>query len=245
MKRLRLERPSRFVLLIVAACVAVLSIVAASVLATTSTGAFRSPDAGSASCRAGFKPAVIGGNFKCLHAGRSCAARYQNAYRKYGFTCVSGHLRKTSVVRATPPATSPPPLPPAPPPPLSAQPGHYEGSTSQLTTFAFDVTASGGGVTNLITGQVNQGCTPHFSLYGGVIDLGTYEISIATDGSFALSYSSGGTVGSSPVTGHTSITGHMSGATAIGTLEETTNFTYEGVAYACGSGRQTWTVTRT
>jgi len=223
----------------------VLSTVAANGLATT-TGALRAPDAGSASCAVGFKPAIIGGNFKCLRAGQSCARRYQKAYRKYGFRCLSGRLRTASAVSVIPPPPpSPPPTPPPPPPAPPAQPGHYKGTTSQLTTFEFDVTASGSGVTNLVTGQVNQGCTPHFSLYGGEINLGTYLISIAPDGSFALSYSSGGTVGSIPATGSTSITGHISGATAVGTLEETTSFTYNGVAYSCESGRQTWTVTRT
>ncbi len=115
-----------------------------------------------------------------------------------------------------------------------------------MTTFEFDVVSNGSGVANLVSGQVNQGCTPAFHLYGGQISLGTYVIPVAADGSFGVSWSSGGTVGSVAATGHTSITGHLSGATAVGNLEETTNFTWtNGVAYACGSGLQTWTATRT
>ena len=58
----------------------------------------------SAACRVGTKRAIIGGKVKCLRAGQSCTARYQTAYKRYGFTCVKGHLRK----RAAPP-TAPPP----------------------------------------------------------------------------------------------------------------------------------------
>jgi hypothetical protein len=107
------------------------------------------------------------------------------------------------------------------------------------------VTADGRGIAHLVTGQVNQGCTPGGSLYGGQINLGTYVIPIASDGSFTLTYSGTGTVGSNPATGRTSITGHMTGSTAAGTLEENTSFTADGVAYSCGSGLQTWTVSRT
>jgi hypothetical protein len=246
MKRPERVRLSRFALLVVVACVAVLSSVAASAFAMTSTGGLRSPDARSASCRTGFKPAIIGGSFKCLKAGRSCTARYQKAYRKYGFHCLNGRLRKGSGVSApalAPPPPAPPPPAPTPPP---ATPGHYKGLTSQMTTFEFDVTLNGRGVANLVTGQVNQGCTPAFHLWGGQINLGSYVIPIANDGSFAVSWSGSGTVGSAPATGRTSITGHLSGATAVGNLEETTNFTWTGgVAYACGSGLQNWTVTRT
>src|SRR5262245_19266768 len=39
------------------------------------------------------KPAVIGGNFKCLRVGQQCAARYQGAYRKYGFHCTKSRLQ--------------------------------------------------------------------------------------------------------------------------------------------------------
>ena len=39
--------------------------------------------AGAASCVYG----RIGGVSKCLRAGEYCARRYQNQYRRYGFTC--------------------------------------------------------------------------------------------------------------------------------------------------------------
>jgi hypothetical protein len=202
------------------------------------------PSAAQGSCRAGSKPAIIGGNFKCLRVGQACKARYQASYHKYRFRCVSGRLRKWSP--PAPPAPPEEPLPPPPPPPLPpAQPGHYKGSTSQLTTFDFDVTADGYKVTNLVTGQVNVGCTPHFNLYGGQINLGSYAMPIGTDSTFGVEYADNGAIGgTTPYAGRTKITGHFNGPTAVGTLEVTLSFASGGIAYACGSGLQTWTVTR-
>jgi hypothetical protein len=151
-----------------------------------------------------------------------------------------------------PPPPAPPEPPPAPPPPPApvAIPGHYKGLSSQLTTFEFDVIANGNAVTNLTTGQVNAGCTPPFGLSGGEIHLGTYVMPIASDATFGVDYNSGGTIsggtinGTIQYTGRTTITGHFSGPTAIGTLQVSLAFTYSGTAYACGSGLQTWSAAR-
>jgi hypothetical protein len=205
-------------------------------------GAAQARDA--ASCKQGFTPAIIGGKSKCLRSGQACAKRYQKAYRKYGFNCVNGHLRK----RAVPPAPpAPPPSPPAPPPAPTphAQPGHYKGLTSQITNFEFDVTGDGNFVTHLVTGQINEGCSPGGSLYGGDLNFGTSMIPIAVDGSFTIDIPYTGTVDENPSTGHLTIIGHLSGTTATGTLSDTVSFTSEGTQFSCGSGLQTWTATRT
>jgi hypothetical protein len=184
----------------------------------------------SAACRVGTKRAIIGGKVKCLRAGQSCTARYQTAYKRYGFTCVKGHLRK----RAAPP--------PAPPP---AQPGHYHGTTSQLEVIDFDVTSTGTTVTNISTGQINEGCTPGASLSGGNLRFGSAVFAIAADGTFKIDTDYTSTVGGSPSKGHLTLIGHFTGATATGTLEDKTSFTYNDVAYSCGSGQQSWTASRT
>jgi hypothetical protein len=247
MKRPDRAQPSRFALLLIVTCVAVLSTVTSSAFAMTSTGAARSPDARSAACRAGFKPAIIGGNFKCLRVAQSCSARYQKAYLKYGFNCVSGHLRKAAHVRATPPPPPVLPSPPPPPPPVPppAQPGHYKGTTSQNETFEFDVTADGRAFRGLKTGQINEGCTPGLSIYWNYFDWPYYTVPIIADGTFALNVPYSGTVGPYPSIGRIIIEGHMSGAVGVGSLALTTYFTANGVPYDCGSGRQTWIVTRT
>ncbi|MDX6402181.1 MAG: hypothetical protein QOF27_2787 [Gaiellaceae bacterium] len=210
---------------------------------TAAAGRASAPSLSSVSCAKGSKRAVIGGKVKCLRSGQACAKRYQAAYRKYGFSCVSGHLKK--LTPALPPP--PPPLPPPPPPPPAphGQPGHYKGLTSQITNFEFDVTADGNFVTHLVTGQINEGCSPGGSLYGGDLNFGEAKIPIATDGSFTIDDSYQSTVDENPSTGHLTIVGHMSGSTATGTLSDNVSFSQDGTPFSCGSGLQTWTVTRT
>jgi len=196
----------------------------------------------SSACPAGTKRAVIGGKVKCLKAGQRCQAKYQAAYRRAGFTCVSGRLRKPAKP-AQPPAPTPPtptPTPPAPP----AQPGHYHGTDSQLEVIDFDVTSDGRTVTNLTTGQINQGCTPPAHIFGGGIR--ATNVPVSSDGSFVVDFSfTGNFSDGTPYSGHDNITGRFSGATATGTLTSTLNFTANGTGYSCGSGQQTWTATRT
>ena len=210
--------------------------------ATSSAGA---ADNSTAACPAGSKRAVIGGKVKCLRAGQACSARYQAAYKKHGFTCVGGHLRKRKTTPPPtpepPPTPTPPPAPPAPP----AQPGHYHGTTSQLETFDLDVTSTGTAVTNIVTGQINEGCNPAgVTLSGGNFRIAG-PVPLTSDGTFTIDGDYTSRVGDNPSTGHLTLIGHFSGATATGTLEDTTRFTDNGVAYSCGSGRQTWTATRT
>jgi hypothetical protein len=240
-----LSRLSLPLALVVSTLVVVgLSSVASGALTMTATRAGSAPTGYSASCKRGFKPAIIAGKFKCLKSGQGCAKRYQKTYRKYGFSCVNGHLRKGA---PPPPAPPPPPPPPAPPPLPTppAQPGHYKGLTSQLTNFEFDVTSDGNFVTHLVTGNINEGCTPGGSLAGGDLNYGTETLPIATDGSFTINTDYQGQVDQDPSTGHLAIIGHLTGGMATGTLSKTTNFTHEGTQYSCGSGLQTWTATRT
>lgn len=109
-----------------------------------------------ASCAKGAKAAVVGGNFKCLKVGAACLAKHQADYRRYGFTCVSGKLRKKSATAKTGGAgstgvTTAPPAPPTPAPPVVAagtdrahpiplgQPGNIGGGwTVTVTGVSFD-----------------------------------------------------------------------------------------------------------
>lgn len=197
------------------------------------------------SCRAGSKPAVIAGNFRCLKAGVGCKSRYQKTYRKYSFHCVDGRLRKgKGIPLPTGGGSSEPPY--VPPPPVF-QTGHYKGQTSQSENFEFDVDFSG--VRGLKTGQVNLGCTPpqHLWMYG--YDFGAYSIPLATEGSFSYDqkYQSSltftdGTL--APTQNEVIITGHISGAVAVGNLQLHTVYAKSGTVWDCGSGLQTWTATR-
>jgi hypothetical protein len=128
------------------------------------------------------------------------------------------------------------------------QTGHYKGQTSQSENFEFDVDFSG--VRGLKTGQVNLGCTPpqHLWMYG--YDFGAYSIPLATDGSFSYDqkYQSSLTFTDgtfAPTQNELTITGHISGAVALGNLQLHTVYAKSGTVWDCGSGLQTWTATRT
>lgn len=178
-------------------------------------------------CGGESRRAVIGGRVRCLHAGQACKTRYQTAYRKYGFRCVNGRLRK----RSTPPTPAPP-----------AFPGHYKGTDSQNELIEFDVNTTGDGVQNFSTGQINAGCNPPLHLSGGNISGGSAQI--AADSAFKIDFDYTSTIAGNPYTGHVTITGHFSGTTATGTLRNTLGFTLDGVQYSCESGLVSWTTTR-
>jgi hypothetical protein len=208
-------------------------------LAVAASGATR-PTGASPAASGACKPATIGGKRKCLAVGQKCSTRYQAAYRKYGFVCKNGRLRKRTT--APPPVTPPPPPPPPPPP---ATPGHYTGKTSQNEQFDFDVTADGRGFASLKTGQVNEGCTPYATIYGGNWTFNSSPYPIDASGTFKIDFAFTGAVSGAPSNGHLTIDGHFNGATAQGTLLETLNFTYQGTTYSCTSGPQTWLASRT
>ena len=233
------EVKSRLGLLVVAA-------LAMSALAAAASGALAAGDAAhrTDACPAGSKRAVIGGKVKCLRAGQRCKPRYQAVYRRAGFTCANGRLHKRAAAPppVQPPPTEPPPTQPPPAPP--AQPGHYHGLTSQLTTVDLDVSADGRGATNISTGQINQGCTPPAHISGGGIQGASRPI--ANDGTFVVNFDFQGSFSDgTPYSGNLNMTGHFSGSSVSGTLAATLNFTDNGTAYACGSGQQTWTAMRT
>jgi streptogramin lyase len=48
----------------------------------------------SASCPRGSVAARIGGKRQCLRAGKRCKTRFSRQYRRYGFRCVAGRLRR-------------------------------------------------------------------------------------------------------------------------------------------------------
>jgi hypothetical protein len=210
-------------------------------LSAATTGHASRPNAGGASCPRGSKPAVIAGNFRCLKAGQRCKTAYQAQYKRYGFRCVAGRLRRGTGSSGGGATAPPPAIPPPPPPGL---PGHYKGTDSQNEVFEFDVTSDGFGVMNITLGQLNQGCTPAGGLYGGAGLWVVGPLPIASDGSFSVDFPYTNFVGTSPANGRFSLTGHLNGAIGVGNFQVTTNYVADGVAYACGSGLKTWTVTR-
>ena len=128
--------------------------------------------------------------------------------------------------------------------------GHYKGSTSQLETFEFDITNGGRTFRGLKTGQINAGCTPQFNLYGGNLHWPNSTFPVSLSGDFTIdtniNYGAGAAADwGSNWSGHLTVRGHMNRKVGSGSIEVKNAFTWNGTAYTCGSGLQTWTVTRT
>jgi hypothetical protein len=133
---------------------------------------------------------------------------------------------------------------PTPPPP-AYQSGHYAGKTSQNEDFEFDVSSDGATIMNLVTGQINESCEG-FNLFGGNLQQSGPVTSISSDGNFTIhSDSSGQFSDGTPYEDHLTITGHLAGTSATGTLVDATSFTTNGTAVSCTSGQQTWSASRT
>ena len=76
------------------------------VAASTALGRNARPNA-PAGCAKGAVAARIGGKSVCLRVGAACKAKYNSIYKKQGFTCLAGHLRKTAKPTPTPPYSPP------------------------------------------------------------------------------------------------------------------------------------------
>jgi hypothetical protein len=110
----------------------------------------------------------------CLAVGQKCKARYERVYKKKGFDCANGRLRR--------PAPPPPPSPP--PAPLQALPGTYQFATSHCVLGVCDlgtivVRPDGRTYTGVVIPYSAQ-CTPPYdwvdvvtSSQGAVFDLGS------------------------------------------------------------------------
>ncbi len=98
--------------LIAGAAIAGLTIGLQSAPAQSSGRAAERASAAAGSCHKGSVAARIGGKRRCLRAGLRCKKRFERQYRRHGFHCQAGRLRK---LHKHPPP--PPPPPPAPPPP--------------------------------------------------------------------------------------------------------------------------------
>jgi virginiamycin B lyase len=61
-------------------------------------------------CRSGSVPAVIGGHNVCLRSGQRCLRRFARQYRRSGFTCAKGKLRRSVKPTPSPRPTTPPAL---------------------------------------------------------------------------------------------------------------------------------------
>ena len=86
-------------------------VVLVSVAASTALGRNARPDSTAACAKA-----RISGKSVCLRAETACKTTYNRIYKKHGFTCIAGHLRKTPTAKPPASTPTPTPIPPYSPP---------------------------------------------------------------------------------------------------------------------------------
>ena len=152
----------------------VLAVLAAlvAVVASTAFGRDARPVA-TAACAKGAVAARIGGKAVCLHARMACKAASNRIYKRHGFTCVAGHLRKAPAAKPKPKPPAPTPTP-TPEPPYTPPTGTVGTANTTVTVELEDnprpqfvlsqATMPSGMVTFVITSQCIGGCS--FDLEG-------------------------------------------------------------------------------
>jgi hypothetical protein len=145
-------------------------VVLAAVAASTALGRNARPDA-TAACAKGAVAARIGGKSVCLRAGMACKATYNSIYKKHGFTCIAGHLRKTPTAKPPTPTPTPTPVPPYAPPTgpvgtanTTVTVGLFEDSNDSGHIDLSQTTIPSGMVTFVITNNCFLSCS--FDLQG-------------------------------------------------------------------------------
>jgi hypothetical protein len=127
--------------------------------------------------------------------------------------------------------------------PALAQPGHYEGRSSQNEKFAFDVTPDGRNVVNLQTGPINGGCPNGAHTNSGDLRLsGTYPIIAAHTFSISIKNEAIVSAKGEAIKRSITITGSFAGTIASGTL--LVEYDWPSNGGLCSSGNQTWTIPR-
>ena len=116
-------------------------------------------------CAKGAVAVRVGGKRVCLRVGTICKAKYNSIYKRHGFTCVAGHLRKS---------TQPKPPAPTPEPPYTPPTGPVGTANTTVTVEMFDetdtifvlsqTTIPSGMVTFVITSRCLMACS--FDLEG-------------------------------------------------------------------------------
>lgn len=141
----------------------VLALLAALVAAAASTALGRNarPNA-PAVCAKGAVAARIGGKAVCLRVGMACKAKYNSIYKKHGFTCTAGHLRKTPKPTPTPPYS--PPTGPVGTANTTVAVGLFDASNGQGWFVLSQTTIPSGMVTFVITNNCLVRCS--FDLVG-------------------------------------------------------------------------------
>jgi hypothetical protein len=178
-------------------------------------------------CAAGAVPAHIGGKSVCLQVGLKCRARYERAYERKGFKCVSGRLQK---------------IPPPPPPP-TALAGLYRFSTSQCLAPSLcnqgTLTVLPGGLTfTNFTAPYYVDCVPPYHYVDLLETKQDVPLTIEPDLNFSVS----GTVTNSALTLNAFVIGQFDTAgTVSGSFDvHISGNDSAGTHYECETGKLTF-----
>ena len=128
----------------------------------------------------------------------------------------------------------------AAPPPAGVEAGSYSGTDTQGYPMSFYVSPDQSAVQNVVVGTTVMGCTPskgfddHFEVA---------SIAIDSEGDFSSTTEQEGEIEHTPAKFKYTISGHLSGTSASGSIREDINFS-NGTEYSCTTNTLAWSLTR-
>ncbi len=124
-------------------------------------------------------------------------------------------------------------------PPAGVEAGSYSGTDTQGYGMSFYVSPGGGQVQNVVVSTTAIGCTPsksfddHFEVT---------SITIGSEGDFSSTTEYEGVIEHAPAKFKYTISGHLSGASASGSIRE--DISLNGTEYSCTTNTLAWSLTR-
>ncbi len=128
----------------------------------------------------------------------------------------------------------------AAPPPAGVEAGSYSGTDTQGYPMSFYVSPDQSAVQNVVVGTTAMDCTPsksfddHFEVA---------SIAIDSEGDFSSTTEQEGVIEHTPAKFKYTISGHLSGTSASGSIREDVSFG-NGTEYSCTTNALTWSLTR-
>lgn len=192
---------------------------ASCVVVAGATSAYRTEPDATNGCTNGVSDR-INSRVVCIHVGGKCVAAHNAKYRRRGYTCANGRLRRVK--------------------PTAISIGDTSGAegNSGATTLSVPVTLSA---------ALPLECEPYGEIPGG-IDFGKDVFPIDANGRMSVErkWSGSSTYGDVEWTSyHATISGIFDTPTTItGTYTETDELNYKGTHFRCASGEIRWSATR-
>ena len=126
------------------------------------------------------------------------------------------------------------------PPPVGVEAGSYSGTDTQGYGMSFYVSPDGSAVQNVVVGTTVMGCTPSKTIDDHIE---VASIAIDAEGDFSSTTEQEGVIERVPAKFKYTISGHLSGASASGSIREDISFS-NGTEYSCTTNALAWSLTR-